>query len=150
MSETVRIPGSHPEAAGSLATSSRSSATGRNAATTRSMMRAPRMSSSPFGCPPNRVARPPAMMAPVTRSAATVVRGPERLVLGDSHLDDRAPIAECFLNALEDEPREVLGARHQPSFRELGHVPIDVALVESRDHDVPDDRVEILEIDDEP
>src|SRR5579862_373127 len=150
-SATVRTPGNQVDALGSLATSSRSSVTARRAAATRSMMRVPRMSSRPFGCPPNRVAWPPARMTPVTgsRSAATVVGGPEGLVLGDAHLGDRAPIAQRLFHALEDEAREILAARYESPRLELGHVEIDVLLVESGEHNLGDDVVECLEIDDE-
>ena len=44
----------------------------RSAAATRSMMRTPPTRSSPFDTPPNRVARPPAMIAPVQCAAAII------------------------------------------------------------------------------
>src|SRR5581483_1607240 len=155
-SATVRMPGSQVAASGSLATSSKSSVTGRSAEMTRSMIRVPRMSSRPFGCPPNRVDRPPASTTPVTRSvtrsdsATTVVRGPERLILGQPYLGHGPPSAERLFHALEDEPRHVFTARHQPPLLELGHIAIDVLLVEPYEHDLVDNVVEVLEIDDEP
>src|SRR6266851_3478782 len=109
-SPTVRTPGSQSVAAGSFATRSRLSVASLSAAATRSMMRAPRTSSSPLGRPANRVAWPPARMTPVTDSVATAIRGPQRVVLDHPHFGDRRYARP---QALEDEPRQVLRAWHE-------------------------------------
>src|SRR5437762_13157826 len=85
-------------------------------------------------------------LCPLVRAVSSA----EAVVFADRHARHLCGFGQLLRYSLEDVTGEVLPGRNELSVRELGHIEIDVAMVEAILDLLLEDLVEHAEVDDEP